>query len=569
MAALFIIALIITVAKLWSDVRALRQRVLRLEWNGAPPVAPPAWQPYPFQPAPDAWQPYPTQSQPEPWQPPVTPEPSGPQATARIVYDEPQDAAAAEPAEYQHPNADLPEPVTPDPVFTPAPPPPPTRTLSFEDIFGRKLPIWAGGITLAVCGFLIVKYSIEAGLISPIVRVIGGLLFGSGLIAGAEAARQNEAKVRDPRVAQALSGAGVATLYASILVATNLYHLIPPLAAFLFMAATTVLAGALSIRFGAPSAVLGLVGGLAAPALVGSGNPSVPLLAAYLSLTVGGLATLGRTQRWWWLGVAALAGGFAWGLVLILNGALGFADSLSVGGFLLLLGVGLPVLLFGGERGVFSPPGRHAGGDGAARGAGGDRRLHDAALGAVRPAEHRRRLAISPREAARRPAGAGAPDRAAADGRLADADVNPAGDRLRRCRRDLRPPCRVAGMARRLADDRHRRGLHAGQRSARPGAVSFQHVRQRRDAPRPVWHRHHRPACRARLAGVGAGRGQPLRAADRHRRAARRDRRPFCPRHLARRAGVGIACRRRCCCSPAPRAIAGSRRWPGRRARSR
>ena len=204
-----------------------------------------------------------------------------------------------------------------------------------------------------MCGFLIVKYSIEAGLISPIVRVIGGLLFGSGLIAGAEAARQNEAKVRDPRVAQALSGAGVATLYASILVATNLYHLIPPLAAFLFMAATTVLAGALSIRFGAPSAVLGLVGGLAAPALVGSGNPSVPLLAAYLSLTVGGLATLGRTQRWWWLGVAALAGGFGWGLVLILNGALGLADSLSVGGFLLLLGVGLPVLLFGGERGVF------------------------------------------------------------------------------------------------------------------------------------------------------------------------------------------------------------------------
>ena len=33
--------------------------------------------------------------------------------------------------------------------------------LGFEELFGRRLPIWAGGVTLAVAGFLIVKYSID------------------------------------------------------------------------------------------------------------------------------------------------------------------------------------------------------------------------------------------------------------------------------------------------------------------------------------------------------------------------------------------------------------------------
>ena len=219
-------------------------------------------------------------------------------------------------------------------------------------MFGRKLPIWAGGVTLAVCGFLIVKYSIDAGLLSPLVRVIFGLLFGTGLIAGAEAALRQEHRVRDPRVRQALAGAGVATLYASVLVAANLYALVPPLVAFGGLALVTLFAAFLSLRFGAPSAVLGLVGGLAAPALVGTGEPNVPLLAGYLALAVGGLATLGRAQRWWWLGAAALVGGFGWGAVLLLTGALAIADSLSIGAFLLLLGVALPVLLFDGARGT-------------------------------------------------------------------------------------------------------------------------------------------------------------------------------------------------------------------------
>ena len=222
--------------------------------------------------------------------------------------------------------------------------------IGFEDLFGRRLPIWAGGITLAVAGMLIVKLSIDTGLVTPPIRVISGLLFGAGLIAAAEAALRLEERVRDPRVRQALAGAGVATLYASILIAANLYRLIDPLAAMLGMAAVTALAMFLATRFGAPSALLGLAGGLAAPALVGSDEPNVPLLSVYLALAVAGLCTLSRSQRWAWLGVSALVGGFGWGLLLLIGGALDAPSSISLGLYLLLLGVGIPALGFAGDR---------------------------------------------------------------------------------------------------------------------------------------------------------------------------------------------------------------------------
>ena len=222
--------------------------------------------------------------------------------------------------------------------------------LDFEELFGRRLPIWAGGITLAVAGMLIVKLSIESGLLSPPIRVILGLVFGAVLIGGAEAALRFEEKVRDPRVRQALSGAGIASLYASILVAVNLYHLINPVTAMLGMAAVTALALFLATRFGPPSALLGLAGGLAAPALVGSTAPNVPLLAVYLALAVSGLCALSRSQRWMWLGASALVGGFGWGILLLVGGVLDTQSSISVGLYLLLLGVGIPALGFVGDR---------------------------------------------------------------------------------------------------------------------------------------------------------------------------------------------------------------------------
>jgi hypothetical protein len=202
---------------------------------------------------------------------------------------------------------------------------------------------------------LIVKYAIDADffgrVFTPGVQIISGILFGTGLIGGAEFAHRNKDRVDDPRVEQALSGAGIATLYGAILVAGNVYGLISPLVAFLCLAVITASTLWLSIRHGAPSALLGLAGGLAAPAMVSGVSANVPLLAVYLALTVAGLSGVSRMQRWPWLALAAMLGGAGWSLWMVLaSSALDVLASLSVGGFIILLAIAIPMLVLEGPR---------------------------------------------------------------------------------------------------------------------------------------------------------------------------------------------------------------------------
>lgn len=244
---------------------------------------------------------------------------------------------------------------TPDPEIAEAPPAARRAAINFEELFGRKLPIWAGGITLAIAGILIVKYAIDLGffarVFTPAVQSVCGMAFGLGLIGGAEWAWRKRDKVEDPRVAQALSGAGISTLYAAVLVSANVYGLISPLAAFFGLALVTAGALWLSLRHGLPSALLGLAGGLAAPALTVGLDANVPLLAVYLAFTIAGLVGVSRIQRWPWLAALALTGGAGWSLWLVLAGqALTALGALSVGSFVLLLAIALPLFAFSGAR---------------------------------------------------------------------------------------------------------------------------------------------------------------------------------------------------------------------------
>jgi len=220
----------------------------------------------------------------------------------------------------------------------------------FEDLFGRLLPIWAGGVTLAVAGFFLVRWSIDAGLLTPAVRVALAALFGVALVAGAEFAYRWRERVADPRVAQALAGAGLATLYAAFYLAGTAYGLIGSTLAFLGLAGVTAAAIALSFRFGLPSAVLGLVGGFAAPALVGREDANLPLLILYLALVTGGLAMAGRRQDRPWLGMAGLAGGLGWGALLLTGASARSPEAYILGGYLVFLGAVVPVLSGGSGR---------------------------------------------------------------------------------------------------------------------------------------------------------------------------------------------------------------------------
>ena len=63
-----------------------------------------------------------------------------------------------------------------------APPPLPQPDRGFEETIGTRWVVWIGGLTLALGGFFMVRYSIEAGLLGPGVRTILGGLFALALL---------------------------------------------------------------------------------------------------------------------------------------------------------------------------------------------------------------------------------------------------------------------------------------------------------------------------------------------------------------------------------------------------
>ncbi|MEA3003984.1 MAG: hypothetical protein QOH81_2772 [Sphingomonadales bacterium] len=202
----------------------------------------------------------------------------------------------------------------------------------FERYVGGRLLIWIGGIALAVAGILIVRFSV--GLITPAVRIGLAAALGLALVAGGEIARRRRETVPDPRIAQALVGAGILILYAAPYGALVLYQLIPNGAATAAMVAVTAAALLLSLRHGAPTALMGLAGGFAIPYLVGDRSESAIPLLVYLALLDVALFGIAARRGWTWLAAAAALLSFGWMVPLLFWSP---EDALAGGVFILLL----------------------------------------------------------------------------------------------------------------------------------------------------------------------------------------------------------------------------------------
>jgi uncharacterized membrane protein len=99
-------------------------------------------------------------------------------------------------------------------------------------------------------------------------------------------------------------GAAVASLYLTLVAATQLYALIPVPLALALALAVGVLASALAVRWEAPAiAALGIVGALLAPPLVGAEASAGS--ATFLIVALGAAVGVLVWRRWEWLAVAA------------------------------------------------------------------------------------------------------------------------------------------------------------------------------------------------------------------------------------------------------------------------
>ena len=212
----------------------------------------------------------------------------------------------------------------------------------FERFVGGRLLIWIGGIALAVAGIFLIRASV--GLITPAVRMVLAALFGLILLAGGELARSRPGRLPDPRVPQTLVGAGILILYAAPYGALVLYHLMSTGAASTLMVMVTAAALVLSLRHGAPTAVMGLAGGFATPLLVGDTDAGAIPLLGYLALLNIALFAIASRRGWTWLAASAVLLSFAWTGALLWGPQ---SDALAAGGFILLLSVSASLLRTG------------------------------------------------------------------------------------------------------------------------------------------------------------------------------------------------------------------------------
>ena len=201
----------------------------------------------------------------------------------------------------------------------PAPPPsrPPRPRIEWERWIGVRGAAVLGAVVLALAGILFLRYSIEAGLISPPLRVTLGVLAGVASIVVAQLLRRRGYDV----TANGLSGAGLVMLYAAVWAARNLYDLIGAVPAFVVFLVITAAGGVLSWRYRSlVVALLGLVGGFLTPILIASESDNPIGLFTYLLLLNAGLAVLSRRMGWPWLTLLGLAGTVIYQVVWVVFG---------------------------------------------------------------------------------------------------------------------------------------------------------------------------------------------------------------------------------------------------------
>jgi len=191
-----------------------------------------------------------------------------------------------------------------------------------ESTVGALWAVWVGGIALALGGIFLVRYSIEQGWLGPVARVSFGLLFGAILGGLGEWTRRRGqafsfAGFEKANIPAILTAAGTVAAFASVYAAYALYELISPATAFVVLGAVGVVALAAALLHGVLLATVGLIGSYSVPLLVSTNEPNPLALAIYILVVSGAAFGVARMRLWRWLAIAAAAGLFVWGFILL------------------------------------------------------------------------------------------------------------------------------------------------------------------------------------------------------------------------------------------------------------
>jgi uncharacterized membrane protein len=283
-----LITLVIAVAafafarKAHEQAARLRERLDALEVTGVTPAARSVPPPLPqFEPA-DAPSPA-----------------TGPETAPVAAEAEPVEAAKAE--------------------ATAAAPPALPDEAGFEERIGTRWVVWIGGLALALGGFFLVRYSIEAGLLGPRIRVALGGLFALALLAAGEWTRRKEniseiAALPIANIPAILTAAGTAVAFATVYAAYALYGFLAPASAFMLLGMVALGTLAAALLHGPALAGLGVAAGFVTPLLVSSEHPDFWALYVYLAIVTAAALALARIRLWRWLAITTIVFALLWTL---------------------------------------------------------------------------------------------------------------------------------------------------------------------------------------------------------------------------------------------------------------
>jgi len=220
------------------------------------------------------------------------------------------------------------EPIAPPPPESP--PRPPHAKPGFEERIGTRWVVWVGGLTLALGGFFMVRYSIEQGLLGPGVRVLLGGLFALALLGAGEWTRRKEsisqiAALPIANIPAILTAAGTAVAFATVYAAYALYDFLAPASAFILLGLVALSTMAAALLHGPALAGLGVVAAFVTPVLVSSEKPDYWALYIYLAVVTAAAFGLARIRLWRWLAVSTIVLAFLWTLPGLEGGPAAFA----------------------------------------------------------------------------------------------------------------------------------------------------------------------------------------------------------------------------------------------------
>ncbi|TIT60782.1 MAG: DUF2339 domain-containing protein, partial [Mesorhizobium sp.] len=114
-----------------------------------------------------------------------------------------------------------------------------------ETALGTRWAVWVGGIALALGGLFLIRYTIEAGIFGPGVRLSMAAMLGLVLVAVGEFIRRTGFRVPVQGVAGAyipaiLTAAGAFILFGTVYAAHGVYGFIGPALAFTLLGAIGV-----------------------------------------------------------------------------------------------------------------------------------------------------------------------------------------------------------------------------------------------------------------------------------------------------------------------------------------